>query len=421
MLSLALALLIAQTPAPSFEPPAELAAIRASWPKGLTPELAGLKSDPSVIWYSHESRPMAFGSQDHVGDGSTGRMLPTLTRDAVVPGKALGDGNHEFPWRTTGGIDRAEGVTAKLFLRLPPGRKARVGVTEAPPVHMTRADGLTLDDPGGHKTLSLDYPPGTVSGEILYQTIAAARVPFEVRVRAKGKDGEWMSTVYRPFPTSTHLSSAIKSTFPGWQSDPALAALVRHCESPGELPVRTLGQYLSVIRYRPSEAVKRFHLESPVQGGVPVPEPAINDLADELFKQRAPVDTLPAIRPEQSARLLRDNPFLDSTGLVWAASDDGARAFAPTADRPGQVVPKGYLGAYLATENKSCNACHDTAGRHVFGLQFHRYWYGSVRGGDGVFSFPWWDERSVSPTIGGPRTPAIDPRLSAAGLMEWTR
>lgn len=401
------ALLLASCFAQQFESPEAVARYKAALPESPSPIVARLR-EPSAIWYTRETRPLAFIRNHPAGNG---RDRPILVDRVNLAGPALAGANEEFPWRVTGGVEISPGVKTLLVASLPPGARVTLTRDANPPRLFALGSGGTLSTSGGEPTFAYDYPEGAVAAEVICQVFDGDLVPFEIRARVEGPANKGTFVLLRPFPTPEHLIEAVARVYPDWESLPDLAGLVAHLRDGGARPVRRLGDLADVL-YPPSKAIADFHVRFVAGHRPPAPMRANNAVADRLFGLVAAVDTLPPIEPAHARKLLEETPFVDATGMVWADGPGGEKGFAPTASTEGHVVPKDYLGAFIEPTSKACNACHETAGLHVDASRPGRTWYGFTRGGGGVFSLHFWDERSIAGEWGEPPAPAIDPRVA---------
>jgi hypothetical protein len=252
-----------------------------------------------------------------------------------------GNANREFPWKT-GGIDESTNAKGYVFYQLPKKGEI-VWWRDHGKRWSTRVGGtnwLLEVHPG---TYQWEFPEGTLFGEVL--TVDGKT--FEVRLMKK-KNRRWHFRIFRPF---RHRHQVVK-----------FAVKAKDKKAPPK---------------KPPARLKNKH---------PVTVIDEQALADEL-----------ELTPEGVAQILA-RPFEDVTDAVWA-EEAGQKCYAPTTTKKGQIVPVNYQGHFL--HGQSCAKCHDTVGKNVSEFQPGRDWYGSVRGGDGVFSFDIFDpaRRSAGQTL----------------------
>ncbi len=281
--------------------------------------------DPRVLYFDERDFPPAC-QFDHLGPVSFHSVAYNISAE---PRERYGNGNREFPWGKTGGLDKVQGAAAFKFLRLPPG-KPIVWWREARKYYRWR------------------FPNGASVGEVLTMRCADGQWrPFEVRLRHRGETS-WHVEILKPYPTADELAAEVKRLRPDWSRDPQLAAALAELAAP---------------RLERSELVDRH------------PQPAFQ-------RETRSRHVLPDFGDDLAVALLERPAFSHATGDTWAGSD----CFAPTAKKPS-IVPVGYQGHLLGSDDQACATCHDTTHKSVDDFDAGRDWYGLIRGDDGIFSF----------------------------------
>ncbi len=211
------------------------------------------------------------------------------------------------------------------------------------------------------------YAVGTVFAEVLCEYDPRGMIwPFELRTRTKFKEG-WHVGVFRPFTTRAQLAAWLAAQ--GEALPPAKPVLLRMHDSNHDRAV---------------------------------------------FDQTALVDELPEMRPEIVRRALLE-PFRSALGQTWV-TDGKHDGFAPTSAAAFGIVPQMYAGVFLRVERDACLKCHEHAGKDAKLFAARRDWSGSVRGGDGIFSFHLADQSCIS--ADGQRLAFVpNKKLVAAGLL----
>ena len=246
-----------------------------------------------------------------------------------------GNGNIEFPWRTPGGVDAAEGrVESFKVWRLPMQADGKPW-----PVAVWRetAGGSKISQ---HVVWRWCFPVGTEFGEVLMLRDSTGLLhTFEVRVRRR-EEATWDIDVLRPFPTRE--------------------ALVARLRREGRDDLADQVSSASVVRATLKDSLHR-------RSG---------------FDSENGMVTLPAFGERLASKLLDTTPFSSCANSEWV---DGAAA--PTTNEPFSIVPQLYAGSFLGNDADSCRKCHESTLRHVDEFDDVRQWYGRVRGSDEILSW----------------------------------
>ncbi len=349
-------------------PASTVDAYRSLLPKVKSDQIAAILKSPALFFYDESVMPQAYIDDE---DGFQGFLYSSdpiaQERTFVISG-----GKFRFPFGHTAGMQRAR---AKLynFLYLP----------EVNDVLQTVA--LTN---GGRRWI---FPEGSYLGEVLYQQVDKLGLVFELRLSWKEK-GVWKYEIFRPYPTSDHLVSAVvdlqkQSEF---ASDKYLAALLEHLANPATLKADSL-----------NEAQGSF-------GGIhPV-----------LY---AAVDLLPPLTLTSVKKLLAV-PFQSALGADWR-SDKSRKlvCHAPTGSTTSHLAPHDYRMHFYASNTQTCNRCHQETRRGLDtffpgnGAAYQQLAsYGALWGSDQKFSF----FPLVPGDNGIPRAMAVNPRLLGTGVAE---
>lgn len=330
--------------------PEKESALRASIPEIDSPELAAKIAEATL--YTDAEMPPAYQFQPLTdGQGVNGTVFYT-PRAKLNNIRSETNGNREFPWRTPGGLDFAEGVTDEFrFIWLP---KREDGTPHPVVVYrdqLEKSDSVNMPIPTGYRWI---FPVDTVIGEVLVMRFSDGLMyTYEMRVRTREID-DWEVEIFRPFPTLASLKQRIAEVRPDSQVLTKLDG--------GEIEVSTLED-----TQHPRRA----------------------------FTAKAGVYTLPPIPNDLAKQLLTTTPFRSSMGGVFAEGSKHV-AFSPTAEHQESIVPPRYLGTFLGTDRESCAKCHEHTLRHVDRFE-NTEWYGYLRGSDGIFSFHPIEPSSIGP------------------------
>ena len=313
--------------------------------------LKRILEDPALILYTEAEIPKAYQIWDGQLQG-VHRADYNISAEASEP---YGNGNFEFPWGAPAGTHRAGGVRSFRFLWLPHDAAGRTW----PVAWYTNQ--VAGDTSPGYAWV---FPIGTVIGEVL--TLRAPNgydYTFELRVRFR-ESNEWGVDVFRPFPTAGHLARRIRQLRPAAATDPRLARLLGHLETPRPLTSSYLGD------------------SHPTR---------------QAFSQTMGVDMLPSVGDDRLVReLLISTPFASSMGQVWRRGTNRQWTFAANTNANFHIVPANYDAGFIEVNRKSCMRCHETCNEPVSRFDYFRDWYGHVRGSDGIFSFHPFEPSSMS-------------------------
>lgn len=226
------------------------------------------------------------------------------------------------------------------------------------------------------------FPNGTIVGEVLFLRAPDGEwLPFEIRARVR-QPAEWVSNVWRPYPTATELASAIKVKRPDWQSTD-LKVLVNHLLDQSNLK-------LHVVDTGPYAAIEPSFI-----GALDI-LPGTTDTA--LIKS-----------------LLKVPEFGNANGKSWKASGN-LKTFAASTNADFHIVPKGYEGGMLEVSNAACARCHQHVSRPLRDLDGRIRLYGEIWGEDQVFTWhPFEIDSAAFSTTEGNRT--LNRRMVSAGLV----
>jgi len=328
-----------------------LATYRAALPKVGWTRLAKILASPSTLFWDKAAMPPAY--QDTVGDGSSlpiGARLNSTGRSLIVPeGKKLfaEDGKSwSFPFGHTAGADESTNALIVNFMSLPADGATTRRIAYR--IETATVSGLPV------RRWNWSFPKGTMVGEIIMIKDGASLVTAEIRVRERFAES-WSTNVYRPFPTATTLSSAIKQKKPSWQGTAALKTLVTALEDATSLTAKRLDS-------------PAFGNMISLEGAVDAPLPAVAD--DALVRD-----------------LLKTTPFVGAYGTAWKKSA-ALRAFGPTGPASGlSVVPNRLDLGVLEVRETTCRKCHDQGGTFIGDLVDQAILYGDIWGVDRIFSF----------------------------------
>ncbi|MEM6363316.1 MAG: hypothetical protein AAF745_02735 [Planctomycetota bacterium] len=159
-------------------------------------ELKSLFADPSMRWYTVQSRPPIF---QHRG------RFHSIYEDIGPRGPRFSNGNGEWPWAHPS-VPFDDRRTRNIV-----GVKA-AGVREFPVVfpqtEIVRGSGYAYRTPAGtHSGLGWSLGEGTEIVELVTNRIGQGDYTFKVH-RMTMRDGEWFFRVYRPFTDATSYERA---------------------------------------------------------------------------------------------------------------------------------------------------------------------------------------------------------------------
>jgi hypothetical protein len=260
--------------------------------------------------------------------------------------------NNEFPWRDPAGLVRNSNYKVIRFFDLPDGQSIEV-------FPVPRADAPNLFGRYGWR-----FPNGTTFGEILLMSDPGGTGDwtFEVRLRRKVRDGLWSPDSFRPYPTEDSLRRAMATRGFGFEPFPAFA------------------QSIDSGQQR------------------------------DAFIERANFVSTPMMPPALVQSLLGDDVvFQSARGKEWRAADSIA---SPTTEQVPNIVPRGFVGAFVPVDTDSCMRCHEHAGT-VVNLTGEQRW--RLRGNDGIFTFHPFRLEDVGP---GQLNPKFNEKLVAAGIVK---
>lgn len=338
-------------------PPGKEAALRASIPPITDDGMAQIIREATL--YTDAEMPLAYQFQPingGVGADYTVFYSPFVRLNNIDP---FTNGNREFPWRTPGGLDRAEETTKEFrFIWLPRRENGQPWPVVVYRGAMDKSDSVNMPIPRmGWRWI---FPAGTVLGEVLAMEFSDGyEYTYEMRVRIRGEQ-DWDVEIYRPFPTLADLKDRIEELRPG-------APGLRHFDN---------------VALRPEILQDRNHPR-------------------RAFQEAGAQYTLPAMPPDLVKQLLTTTPFRPVQGVSFVSRGDVA-AFAATAANEQNIVPREYLATFLGADAESCSNCHKHTLRHVDRFQ-NREWYGYIRGSDGIFSFHPVEPSSIGPPDKGVR------------------
>lgn len=347
-------------------PAAALLTVKSALPKVAYKKLQEILLSSETVWYDHDSMKPSYQAsiqQSPPYGANANDKWFDLIADSVKPVARNfydeGAKRWRFPFGTTAGTDQSTNMTVFNFLSLPSkgGKLLPLAVYEKPKV--VPGSGFTLNSWGWI------YPVGTVIGEVLFVSAAPGQLlPSEIRIRQRYSSG-WAVNVFRPFPTASSLSLAIKQKRPTWETNAQLKALVAQLED--------------------SNSLKSFHLSAPQLPGV--------------FDQEGALDELPEFADEPLVReLLTQTLFVSAYQETWKQSN-GHKSYAPSTLSKASIVPDHYQGGMFEVSEASCMRCHQEAGRPLtaFSPAFSPIvLYGEMWGRDGIFSFHPFDESEYS-------------------------
>ena len=314
----------------------------------------------NLIFYTNKEMVPCYQEDDD----PLGRqlMLHSVPRDISGGNdfKGNGNGNKEYPWKVTAGLDSSIKYQTVKFFQLPQKTPNSVWPVIYWEEKLPRARQQTK-----FSSILWQFPIGTIFGECLYvvdsQNYAHC---FEIRIRERDKDG-WKIDVLRPFPFIEDLIVAISK-------------------------LNNNNQYDVLISKLYNDNLDTYVMES-------------NHPDRKAFRQKASVDVLPPMKESLVTELLDGTPFKLCIGQVWKLGDPDP-CYAPTSNDMFGIVPKNYTAAWLEPSRDSCARCHcdvlrhvdDFDGRTVYANGTHREWYNRLRGSDGIFSWHPFSNSSIS-------------------------
>jgi len=348
-------------------------ALRASLPEIDDPNITERIAD--ALLYTDEEIPPAFQFQPlHGGTGAPYTVFAhrhTSFNDLDRAGQFT-NGNREFPWRTPGGIDRAEKYCDEFrFISLPRKKDGSYWPIVVYRDRLDRSTSVNMPAPTGYKWI---YPNGTVIGEVLVMNFNDGyKYTYEVRIRER-EPNDWNVDVFRPFTTAEQLGHFLSQH----GNESASAEL---------LAAKSLRRQRLADRH-PTRA----------------------------FDVTSGIDPLPEISGDLIKLALTTGPFSSAAGTTWRTGSNGVTADAPTNEREeANLVPPGYNATFLGNDRTGCVNCHKHTLRHVSAFQ-NRDWYGYIRGSDGIFSFHPIEPSSIG--TGEERPVRMRRELVEAGMVE---
>lgn len=228
------------------------------------------------------------------------------------------------------------------------------------------------------------FPVGTVIGEVLMlrdPDQPSEWYVFEIRSRLRQLEG-WKTDVFRPFISAIEMAEAIKASRANWQESD-LANLVQHLETPATLTPATL------------ESKPFAKIFEPINGFYDyLPETKDKDLIKEFLSQRT---------------------FQSTMNTKWKTNGSDS-TYAPASKGTFQIVPAGYIGGMLATNEASCSRCHNQTSRPLGQLDSRVVLYGEIWGEDQIFTWhPFKPIKEMFSVSDGSRM--ANPRMQQAGLI----
>ena len=325
---------------------------KSALPTVAYPRLAKILSAPSTLFWDKAVMPPIY--QDTVG----GQNLPIGARRnnegkslIVPPGKKLfsDDGSTwAFPFGHTAGMDDTTNIFIVNFMNLP-AQNGKILPIAYDIEDRDTGDGLRLT------RWNWTFPKGAIVGEIvMIRDAAGGFVTTEIRVRERFAD-RWSTNAYRPFPTATSLSTAIKTARPGWAQQANLAAIVAQLENNATLTPKTLS----------SPAFNNMVTLSGAE------DAALPDFADDTLVKE----------------LLTKTPFASAYGAIWKQQGDTKAFGAHGGSARFGVVADNFAGGLLEVREATCEKCHNQGGAFIGDLVPDAILYGDVWGTDRIFSF----------------------------------
>ena len=345
-----LAIAIAQGQIQLMSPELE-AQFRAGLPAVEDPEIKQFFDDPTTLLYTDLEMPQAYQfNMSTDGNAANGRDFATFhdPQNNISGGQyesIKGDGfggnaNIEFPWRNPGGTDMAENnLLSYRMMWLP---KSENGNPWPVIVWRARKGGQR----GGQNPVlhRWRFPNGTIFGEALaVKDSKSVGHVFEVRLRVR-HDDRWDMMIYRPYDSYDEFYRELKKV------DPAL---------------------YSTLDTNNFQVVRQTST-------APHPSPSFNVSSHS--------HTLPTMSEQTVLKLLKGRVFKDVSHGAWFEDGD-TKIFSPTSVQDFSIVPKGYGGTFLGSDNQSCMRCHQDTLMHVDNFDARRDWYGFVRGDDNIITF----------------------------------
>lgn len=359
----------ADNPTPVLATAKDDQAYRTFLPKVENESIQKIIDDPRLILYTEKEIPRAH--QDWEGL-TQGIHTPWYDISANHDYRGFGNGNREFPWGTPAGTHRCKNVSSVRFLWLPLDSEGN------------RRPVVWFKDKENNDGYAWLFPVGTVVGEVLRMKGGDGYLyTFEMRIRRRAET-KWLVDVFRPFPTSTDLLTAIKQ-LPAWNKNKQLVTLCANLESETPADLQTLASH------HPKTVA---------------------------FRSTAAVDPLPPLDSKIVAKLLNNaknyGKFKSSLGVSW--KDDSNSPAAPTSTTDFHIVPAKYDAGYIDVDSKSCMRCHASTNEPVSTFEDDRDWYGRIRGSDGIFSFHPFEKSCISP-YGTPQPVVINKMMTDAGII----
>lgn len=349
------------------------ATLKAYFPLVDDANLQRILNDPATVLYTEAEIPKVVSMWQGVNG---------ISRRIVAAENNADPGSLQFPWMRPAGTDDVKGLDTVRFLHLPIVNGERL------PIAYFRS----VIPPDSSPAAQWIYPAGTTIGEVLAMPGPDGySYPFELRIRYKMVN-YWEVDVFRPFATPAELAAAIKERRPNWMTTTALRTAIGALEGPANLG-----------------KAKIFD----------------NQPARAIIRQEAGWDIVPDLQdPKLVGELLRGTVWTSVYGTVWK-SDGKLEAYAPGSQAAFNIVPAGYSGTTLKVDAFSCARCHENTLHHVNEFAQHqtryadgtqRFWYGRIRGSDGIFSFHPFDPARIP---GGGQTvpPTLRQSLVQAGVV----
>ncbi len=326
-------------------PPERMAQYRSLLPKTESAELNGILMSPQTMWYDKES--MVPGYQDSMGspqgpEGMRPNTIQSSLIDTAVPGGHAklfaARGRFNFPFGT-GGIDESDNAHTINFW-VPPYDGERILPVAYWELDFSRWRWL--------------FPVGTILGEVLMVRFPDNELRiFEIRIRTR-TDTTWTNDIYRPFPTAESLAQSIAARKPNWESQPKLAAVMRHLRNPKTLTPKTLVSRFYPIAWERVDG----HLDQ------------IPDIGDPAFVKQ----------------LLSKTTFVSAIDRPWK-TDGNKVTHAAASQHAGSIVPRNYEAGMFPVTDDFCNRCHQDAGRSIRDFHDQLMAYGELWGEDRTFSW----------------------------------
>lgn len=309
------------------------------------PKLALLLSRP-LIPYNHDVLPRVLQQESGDGVETPIRVMSGDYNLSMSPKPKYGSPTMDPQWRHTAGFH--EGIPVTTYIALPNTGNIEISRVMTDPVgapgfiKRIRATNLVV-----HK-----FPVGTSFIEVGFNRVDGELLPFEVRTRTKFKEGVgvgcWSINAYVPCRNPREYVAAAEK-FTGTR--------------------RSFGDLLRPSLFRR----ETFRFDGP-------------RFEHNKIDFTMHVTDLPELESSTVKSILKNEPFKSKLDMGWLENGD-IDCHAPVTDKPNQIYPVGYKGAFFPTSKKTCIKCHEDDGKNAFNEIGDDSWYGYTPGYDNIRSW----------------------------------